>query len=182
MRRLSSSKAPTIQKSKESIIGQVGVEQYKMAFEQYKLLVDSINKLNETRIFSTGTWMTANGVGISAVAYLRDAAGIAHDHKPLLLGTLILVGIFFTLTWIKYLDTIKEAIEERSQFLVSLEKNFPLPIFSSLFVSSAEKAVTSSFSKLTSKEMLLPYAFLVGYVLSGLLLLFYPEEAISSSK
>ncbi len=153
-----------------------------MAFEQYKLLVDSINKINETRESSNNFWVGANGVGISALAYLRDAQSIQQHHKPILFATLIIIGIFFCLSWLSYLWTIKKSIQIRSILLVDLEKEFPVPIFSRIFsCSPVEEATKPVLVVLTLKEMLVPSIFLMSYLFFAVLLYFFPFEAIAGT-
>lgn len=149
----------------------------KIAFEQYKILFESINKINDTRETSNNFWIAANSPGISILAYLRDARNIDQYHKSFLLMTLILMGIIFCISWLSYLWTIKKSVETRSEILVKLEKNFALPVFSKVFSLSQEKAGKSS---LTIKEMLVPCLFLAGYLFFAVLLFFFPQEVMST--
>jgi hypothetical protein len=41
-------------------------------FEQYKLLVDSLNNTNQVRENSNNFWMAVNGLGLTAIAYIID--------------------------------------------------------------------------------------------------------------
>lgn len=150
----------------------------RIVLEQYKILVESLNKLNDTRESSNTFWMGVNGLGISALAYLRDAQNIVQHHKPLLLVTLVVIGIFFCSSWLSYLWTIKKSIIMRSQLLVEVEKNFPVSIFSKIYTYSPEKSGRAG--ALTVKEMLVPYLFLTGYIFFAVLLFFYPEEVTST--
>jgi hypothetical protein len=147
--------------------------------EQYKMLVESIDKINDTREFSNSFWIGANGVGLSALAYLRDAQNIYQHHKSFLLMTLIAMGVLFCLSWLSYLATIKKSVEIRGQLLVHLEKNLPLQIFSKIFALSETKSDTGS---LTAKEMFVPGLFLLGYIFSAILLIFFPQEVMSNIK
>lgn len=150
----------------------------RVTLEQYKILVDSLNKQNETRENSNNFWMGVNGIGISALAYLRDAASVAHHHKPILLFMLVVIGILFCMSWLSYLGTIKKSIEVRSGLLAELEKNFPNPLFSKIFIRSHERWGRAA---LTVKEMLVPCLFLMGYIFFAILLFFFPDEVISST-
>lgn len=153
-------------------------EERKIGFEQYKILVESINKLNETRESSNNFWIGVNGIGVSAIAYLRDTQNIAHYHKHFLLWTLIVIGIFLCFSWISYLTTIKNSLATRGLVLMELEKGFPVPLFSKVFALSHEKA---SNTPLTQREMLVPYLFLLGYIFFGVLLFFFTQEIVSSA-
>ena len=160
-----------------SLISINNESEQKIAFEQYKILFESINKINDTRENSNNFWIAANSLGVSILAYLRDARNIDQDHKSFLLMTLIIMGIIFCISWLSYLWTIKKSVETRSEILVQLEKNFPLPVFSKVFSLSQEKAGKSS---LTVKEMLVPCLFLAGYLFFAVLLFFFPQEVMST--
>jgi hypothetical protein len=149
-----------------------------IAAQQYGILVDSLNKLNDTRENSNNFWVGANGLIISVLAYLRDAEAIHQNHKSFLLITLIFIGILFCLIWLSYFGTIKKSIEVRSDLLVKLEKNLPIPVFSKVFSLSEEKLGKSA---LTVKEMFVPCLFLFGYVFFAVLLVFFPQEVMSTS-
>ncbi len=142
----------------------------RIAVEQYKMLVESLNKLNETRENSNNFWMGANGMGISVLAYLRDSQSILQHHKPFLLLAIIGVGIFFCLSWLNYLWMIKKALEIRNVLLIELEKNFSVPIFSKVFVVSERKSVRAA---LTLKEMMVPFVFLICYIIFLCFLCFF---------
>lgn len=144
--------------------------------QQYGILVESLNKINETRENSNNFWVGANGLVISVLAYLRDAANIHQNHKSLFLATLITIGMLFCLTWLSYLGTIKKSIESRSDLLIKLEKRFPIPLFTKVFFLSEEKVGRSS---LTVKEMFVPCLFLVGYIFFATLLFFFPQEVMA---
>lgn len=163
--------------SKEPLPKNTGEAQQNIELEQYKMLVDSIHKMNETRESSNNFWIGVNGLGVSAVAYLREVPDIPPDHKTFLFVTLIIVGILFCLSWLSYLGTIKRSVETRSEILVKLEQNFPLSVFTKAFSLSAENVGKAA---LTVKEMLVPLLFLSGYLFFAVLLLFFPQEVISN--
>lgn len=150
-------------------------EMKRMAFDQYKLLIESLNKINETRENSNNFWIGVNGLGASSLAYLRDTQTITQDHKCFLLWTLLALGVFLCLSWISYLKAIKNALAIRSELLVEIEKDFPLPLFSKVFYLSQEKPQKPL---LTHREMLVPYLFLGGYILFAILLFFFRKEVV----
>ncbi len=97
--------------------------------------------------------------------------------------TLIVVGIIFTLSWMSYLKSIKQSIDLRIKYVIELEKNFPVPVFSRAFRSRKEGGEKQTvLSALTVKEMLVPCLFFIGYIFFAVLLFFFPEEIISSSR
>jgi ABC-type protease/lipase transport system fused ATPase/permease subunit len=141
------------------------------------MLVESLSKLNETRENSNNFWMGANAVGISALSYLRDSQNISQSHKSFLFLTIVILGIFFCLTWLNYLWTIRESLETRNKLLVGLEKNFSIPLFSNIYLLSHKQSVRAS---LTLKEMTVPFLFLTSYGFFIFILFFFPQEVVPS--
>lgn len=147
-----------------------------ISVQQYGILVDSINKINDTRENSNNFWIGANGLAVSILAYLRDAQNIQPHYKSILLITLVIIGLLFCITWLSYLATIKKTVEIRSEMLIKLEKNLPVPVFSKVFSLTEEKAGKAA---LTVKEMLVPSLFIGGYLFFANLMFFFPQEVIS---
>jgi len=146
-----------------------------MALEQYKLLIESINKSNDIRELANGYWITLNTLGISAAAYIKDAHTLAHNHKPLVLWFIISLGIVLCLSWLSFLNTLKNSIETRNGLLMEIEEFFPFKIFTrSISLSGRQQGKGS----LTIKEMVLPCLFFTCYICLGYFLLFYQGEII----
>lgn len=157
------------------------IEDKNGVFDQCKILIDSINKINETRESSNNFWVGANGVAASLLAYLRDSQSIQHSHKSFLFITLIFVGILFSLSWLNCLWTIKKLIEVRTKILVKLEKKLSFPLFTIILgYSEKEELDKPGQVALTFREMLVPCLFLVGYLFFATLLYIAPQEVVSS--
>lgn len=148
-----------------------------LVLEQYKMLIESINKLNETRESSNTFWVAANSIGISALAYLRDTHQVPQSYKSIFLMSLIILGIVFSLSWLSYLTTIKRALENRHDILINIENKLPIPLFTKVFSLSLKKVGKTT---LTNKEMLVPSLFLIGYLFFAILLIFFPQEVIAT--
>ncbi|MBX9805247.1 MAG: hypothetical protein K2Y18_05795 [Alphaproteobacteria bacterium] len=144
--------------------------------QQYGILVETLNRINDTRESSNNFWIGANGLVVSVLAYLRDAQNIQQHHKSLLMLTLIMMGTLFCVSWLSYMSTIKKSVEIRSELLVKLEKNLPLQVFSKVFSLTDEKAGKAA---LTVKEMLVPGLFLIGYIFFAVLMLYFPHEVMA---
>lgn len=152
-------------------------EEKKMVFEQYKMLIESINKLHETREYSNNFWIAVHGIVSSAILYMRDTHNIAHQHKLFVILALITMGILLCFSWLRYLITIKKSLSTRGWFLVELEKNFKIPLFSGVFSLPQDQPDKAS---LTRQEMLVPCIFLAGYFSFTFILLFFTHEAVTS--
>ena len=62
-------------------------------FEQYKLIVESLNNINQVRESANSFWIGINAALIGTIAYIRDAEGMGGNAKPCLAYTLIFFGI-----------------------------------------------------------------------------------------
>jgi hypothetical protein len=153
-------------------------EERNRAFEQYKLLVESINKSNEVREASNNFWTTVNALGLSAIAYIRDTQSLATCHKPLVLWVMVSVGMVLCLSWLGYLRTIKQTVEVRNNLLFELEKYMPFKIFTHSITAMKRDEGKGS---LTFKEMMVPGLFFIGYLAFSVLLYFFPTEVLEST-
>lgn len=160
----------------DSISSQSSVKEH-YSIEQYKILIDSLNQLNNTRENANNFWMGINGFGISAIAYLRDI-GDTNQYKFVFLITMSVVGLLFCLSWLSYLRTIKESIEVRSRLLIELERELPMTLFTKIFARSSGQPGKST---LTLKEMLVPSLFIAGYIFFSILIVFFPEAVASTT-
>lgn len=140
--------------------------------EQYKLLIESINKSNEIRETSNNFWITVNTLGVSAIAYVRDTQHLMHmTQKPLALWGMIVLGMVVCFAWISFLRSIKHSIEIRNNLLMELEKFCPIKIFTMLMHETGRQKGRQS---LTAKETIIPFMFIIFYSLYGFLILFFP--------
>jgi hypothetical protein len=112
----------------------------RIGFEQYKILIESINKSNDVRELSNSYWITVNALGVSAAAYIKDAQTLAQNHKPLVLWFIIILGIALCLSWLSFLVTINKNIEIRNNLVIEIEKYLPCKVFTrSIFLSGRQK-------------------------------------------
>lgn len=151
-------------------------EDRNIAFEQYKKLVDYLHNLNQIRESSNNFWMTVNALGISAIAYIRDADSVANKHKPFLLWTLIILGLILCLAWRRGLSNIKDTVESKTALLIDLESYLPAKVFGGNPPEPKERKVRKHL--LTTKEMLVPNLFILGYAFFMILLILFPHETV----
>ena len=147
-------------------------EDRKTLMEQYKLLLESINKLNDVRETANNFWITINGVLIGMIAYIRDAESMGGDQKPFLLFTVLFCGFVLTLSWLSSLSSIKKNIEIRNDLTIELEKYLPAKIFTLLMIKTGRK---ENWSSMVLKEMFVPLSFLLGYIFFAALLCISPR-------
>lgn len=150
-------------------------EDKKILVEQYKILIESINKLNEVRETANNFWIALNGTLIGMIAYIRDAENMRGEQKPFLLFTILLFGFILTFSWLSFLRSIKRNIDERNNLTIECEKYFPAKIFTSLMRRAGKE---ENWSSMVLKEMFVPLTFLTGYIFFALLLCIAPRTIV----
>jgi len=105
----------------DNLISIKNPEDKKILFEQYKLITESLNKINEIREPANTFWTGLNGALIGAIAYLRDAEGFAGSQKSSFILTIIFLGVVFSSSWLSYLVTIKKSVDMRNDILIAIK-------------------------------------------------------------
>lgn len=150
-------------------------EERNMAFEQYKIIFDSINQLNTVRETANQFWVVVNTVAVSGISYLKGLHDLETDNRTFLLITLLLLGCLICGCWLQYLWNIKSHIEIRFQILKELEIHLPMKAFIKLS-ERVERKVGSG--NLTVQQIFIPAIFIAGYIIIAVLLFIFPSEAI----
>lgn len=152
---------------------EISKDDKKIVFEQYKLLIDSLNNSNTVRETANPYWVTVTGLGLGGISYVKEVTTLPLEHKTIILWTLIGVGVVLCLAWINYLRTMRYTILMRNRLIEELENYFPARVFTNLFQLTGGRQHKYS---LTSREMLIPILFLLGYIAFGISLYFFKEE------
>ena len=150
-------------------------DQKRMVFDQYKILVDSINNSNIVRESSHNFWIAINGFALTGAAYIKDLETLPFTHKAFILWTVIGVGLVICVSWLNFLITLKRTIDIRNEVLVELEKYFPVKVFTFLFGMAD---FSTGKNSLTIRQMFVPLLFIVGYLFFAAILFLYPEEVV----
>lgn len=137
--------------------------------EQYKLILSSLDKLNDIREVANNFWITVNIAGVSAIAYLKDQAQLNKDNKSYLIYTIIIVGILICVGWIRNLNVIKQGVNIRNDLLISIEKKFPAQVFTNIIRTINKNKVKPS---ITESQMIVPLIFLISYIVFAFLAAF----------
>ncbi len=148
-------------------------EDRKLAFEQYKEILNTINHLNMVREMSNPFWSTINGVTITSVSFVKVLSEITFLSKPFLAIFLLSAGYLFCISWISYLITVNKNIELRYEILLELEKHFPVKYLHHAYALFHRK---SKWLSLSFKEILVPCIFIGAYSCFLISLIFYAKE------
>ena len=148
------------------------IEDKKILLEQYKVLLESINKLNDIREGANNWWVTSNAALLSIISYFRTIQEIEGSQRQVFLWTIICIGFILCYSWLSSILAIKKTIDKRNKMLLEFEKYFPAKTFTfSVPYIEGEGRKNS----LTLKEAIVPLLCLVGYSFFALMLYFYPH-------
>lgn len=148
-------------------------EDKKLAFEQYKEIINTINQLNTVRELSNPFWSTINGVTITSVSFIKTLSEITFLSKPFLAVFLLTAGYLFCACWISYLITINKNIELRYEVLLELEKLFPVKYIHHVYALLHKRG---KWLSLSFKELLVPCIFISAYSCFLISLILYPKD------
>lgn len=146
--------------------------------EQYRILLESIHKLNDIRETANNFWIGINGALVATIAYVRDAKGACGDQKLFFLFTIVLLGFFLTSFWLSSLISIKNNIDIKNKLTAEIEEYLPAKIFT---VTMKQKTgQKENWSALALKEMFVPLTFLLEYVIFAIFLWTTPTAILPS--
>lgn len=132
-------------------------------FEQYKMFVEGNNKLGDQRRNLNAFYLTANAIIISTVGTLVDKT---NPTNLFLLSVLLFIGITTTLSWISAIHVYKKINDKNYAVILEFEQHFPAQVYTS-FNKDISRLDPLSEGKnfLVQREIIVPYAFFIGYVL-----------------
>jgi len=149
----------------------------KLLIDQYKVITESLNKMNEIRETSNNFWTGTNAALMGAVAYFRDSDSLACSEKSYFILTIIFLGIVFSSSWLAYLLTIKKSVDIRNDMLIECEKYLPAKIFTVCINKMGRK---QGWGSLSTKEMLVPSLFLLAYIFVAITMYISPRFLVHS--
>ena len=136
-----------------------------MMFEQYKLLVDSSNKIEERRGGSNNIFIGINTILVSILVHLEQLA-MAETSEMFLVPVLTFVGILIAFDWLKVIDSYKKLNSLNYSLIKSFENFFPTYVFSLRGKMEADHPNTQPGTRanlILISENLLPKVFLITY-------------------
>jgi hypothetical protein len=167
-----------MEKGFEKFIQIKQAEDKKLLFDQYKVAVESLNKINDLRETSNNYWTGLNGAIVAAISYVRDAERVSGAQKSYFIWTALVVGTILSLSWLSYLASIKKSVDMRNEMLLQLEEYFPAKIFT---IAIAKMGRKQGGGSLSIKEMFVPGLFIVGYIFFAIAFYFYPRIIFSTN-
>ena len=147
-----------------------------IAFEQYKLFVDTSEKLVARRQTGNRFFFSANaltisamGVGISLIEGDNDRIGL------IALGILVLsvVGIVFCVAWGRLVNSLAQLNAGKFKVIHEMEKMLPIALFTAEWYVLGEGKDAKRYKSSTDTEKVVPTVFMGLYVVVGACCLVY---------
>lgn len=138
-------------------------------FDQYKLFVESHQKLTERRKDLSNFYITINSIIISTLGALSKGL-ITPTNNLGLTAILLALGIGSILSWLSVLHLYYTVNFKSYQMLQEFEKHLPTRVFTAFYDDMAQVDHNKERKKrknnfLLNREVFIPYCFLVAYLL-----------------
>jgi hypothetical protein len=152
-------------------IKELSVEKYfDLLFEQYKLYVQSIERVSERRANANSYFLTlTTGIG-GSIGYI-----VAYDYKFKELFILIITisGILICIYWLFILDNYRKLNSGKFKALIELEKKLPVNLFNFEWEILGKGKNPKLYRKTSIVEKSIPKILI--FVYSGLLVIAFIE-------
>ena len=142
-------------------------------FDQYKLLIDSSQKMEERRKDSNNIFIAINSIFLTFLTQITNFAELNFE-KFLVLTLLLLIGIIICWDWFRLINSYKQFNYINYSLIYTFERILPARVFSlrtdiiSELDEPAEKA-----NALLKKETIIPKLFLMVYIMLFIIVLFF---------
>jgi len=143
----------------------------KILLDQYKILVDTLNKTNDLREKSNDFWVSINTGLLGVFSYFRDQF-LLNVHHNLFLWTLLIIGFILCCTWLNTLIIVKKRIDMLNTMIIEMERHLPAKLFTIFILKMGRIKGKGS---LTLKESIVPILFIIGYNVGAFILYFQPN-------
>ena len=144
----------------------------KMLLDQYRILIDSLNHINNLREKSNDFWVGINSGLIGIFSYFRNTQFLLDVHHSLFLWTVLILGFVLCYTWLSSIFIVKKRIDILNCMLIEIERYLPAKLFT-VFILRTGRA--QGKGSLTLKESTVPVLFLIGYIICAFILYYHPQ-------
>ncbi len=134
-------------------------------FEQYKMLVDSTQKIEERRRDSNTIFITVNSIFFTVLTQVTHFSEIKFDNL-LIVNLLLAIGVIICWNWLSLISSYKIFNYVNYAMIDSFENRLPVCLFSLRTDIIAElEEVAEKGNVLLEKETLIPKLFLSIYLI-----------------
>lgn len=147
-------------------------EDNELLLDQYRILMDTLYKINDLREKSNDFWVGMNSGLIGIFSYFRSTQFPLDVHHSLFLWTLLIIGFVLCYTWLSSILIVKKRIDILNCMLIEIERYLPAKLFTVFILKTGR---TKGKNSLTLKESIVPVLFLIGYSMCALILYSHPH-------
>lgn len=142
-------------------------EQRETLLEQYKLFVETSEKLVARRQTVNAFFLSINTLTLSVVGFVIGdlVEGELQTSDVLLAIIPVVAGILFCSAWITLVRSFRQLNEGKFQVIHLLEDQLPASVFRAEWYALGEGKEDKKYVAFTRTEKLIPYVFIVSYIL-----------------
>ena len=129
-------------------------------FEQYKLIVETSERLVARRQTANTFFLTANSLILSAIGLVLSLREKASDE----ITVVAISGIFLCFVWKRLVRSYMQLNKGKYDVILLLEKRLPAAIFKTEWKALGEGADPQIYKAFTKTEKWIPIIFMVLYV------------------
>lgn len=142
-------------------------EQRRILWEQYRLFIETSEKLVARRQTVNAFFLSINTLTLSAVAFI---VGILIEEEIRLSNGItatipMVAGILFCAAWITLVKSYKQLNHGKFQVIHLLEEHLPASIFKAEWLALGEGKNPQKYIAFTRTERYIPWVFLISYIL-----------------
>jgi hypothetical protein len=136
--------------------------QEEITFEQYKLYVDTAERVSDRRQNTNNFFLTLNSVLLSFTGYLTTTE-FAFWHI-----ILAFAGISISLLWFLTITSFRNLNSAKFKVIHRIEQHLPIKLFADEWKQLGEGNDTSKYIKISKVEQGIPIIFFVLYIFLSL--------------
>jgi len=148
------------------------IENKSYLYEQYKLMVETSERLVERRSKTNTFFLSANGLLMTALGLLTKS-GIENKYSFVYLILIALVGIILCFSWRSLLISYGQLNAGKFKIILILEKYLPSSIFNAEWKSLAEGKNKKIYKSFTASEKNVPLIILFVYIIYIIFILIF---------
>lgn len=143
-----------------------------LKFEQYKMLIESADKISDRRNHTNTFFLTINTTLLAAMPFLSDKASGIQDELFVVL-IICLLGALLNLVWFLNIRSYKKLNSAKFKIAHKIEEELPHRVFTEEWELLRGKKGFLRYRTLTDIEGYLPLVIILPYLIAYLYYFFY---------
>jgi hypothetical protein len=142
-------------------------------FEQYKLYVETTDKVSERRSVANNFFLTANTLLVSIFGIVIGKDALSTTSNGIWLALFAIAGIVFSLAWFFIVKSYRQLNSGKFKVILAIEQNLPLALFKAEWTALGEGHDPKLYRPLTRIEICAPITFAIIYAIILFIGMFY---------